>query len=243
MLAVTKNRVHFVSADVYGRMYGQAAKIVMPVLTTALAANIAAVLNSGSRNTFTGIKFISNNTEAATVTTVAEGGEYTVYSNCEFYNSVRMNSDTQSEMVLNGDSTQFHNCVFGSLADPVVGDKVRPAVLLTASTVTGGAGSSHDVLFDNCRFWKYAGGTTTAFVKGADADLQRVMEFHDCQFIACKGGSVPAVAISSATLTASQIILTGDTAAFNCTKVGTATGIISGLNVKVATATIGLQAT
>ena len=60
----------------------------------------------------------------------------------------------------------------------------------------------------------------------------------------CKlGGAVPAVAIDSATLTGGQIVLTGDTVAVNCTKVGTATGIINCTPARVATATIGIQAT
>lgn len=77
----------------------------------------------------------------------------------------------------------------------------------------------------------------------ADADLQRVMEFHDCQFIANPLGSTPAVAIASAaTLTNAVVILTGDTCATNCTKIATATGIFNCTPARVATATIGIQA-
>jgi hypothetical protein len=42
------------------------------------------------------------------------------------------------------------------LADVVSGDKVRPAVLVDGSVVTGGAGTTRDALFDNCKFWKNA---------------------------------------------------------------------------------------
>ena len=93
---------------------------------------------------------------------------------------------------MNGDSTQFFDCTFGSLADAVSGDKVRPAVLLTKDTVATGK-VSRDVLFDGCRFWKQAGGTTTAFVKGGATDVERVMEFHNCGFIANVLGATPAV--------------------------------------------------
>lgn len=65
------------------------------------------------------------------------------------------------------------------------------------------------------------------------------MEIKDCTFAANKLGSVPAVAIAlAASLTNAQIILTGDTIACNCTKVGTGTGIINGTPARVATATI-----
>lgn len=239
MLDISKSRVHFIG-DTFGRLYGQRAKVNYAdgIATT----DAFAVKNTGVGNTFTGIKFINNNTDAQVVATVGEGGEYTVYRNCEFYNASDLDSNTEAELVCNGDSAQFYDCTFGSLADAVSGDKVRPAVLLTKATVAAGK-VSRDVLFDRCRFWKQAGGTTTAMVKGAATDVERIMEFHDCQFIANVLGAVPAVAIDVATLTVGQIILTGDTVAFECTKIATATGVISGLNVKVATATIGIQTT
>ena len=69
------------------------------------------------------------------------------------------------------------------------------------------------------------------------------MEFHDCAFIANMLGAVPAVAIDVANLTVGQIILSGDTYALECTKIATATNVMSALNAKVATATIGIQTT
>lgn len=240
MLTVSKNRVHFLGLGVGLRKYGQRAKLVMGVTTTA--TDLFAVKNTGIGNSFINIKFDSGNTLTEAIGTVGEGGEYALYQNCEFYNSVKLDSNTHAELVLNGDSAQFVNCTFGSLADSVSGDKVRPAVLLTKETVGTGK-VSRDVLFDGCRFWKNAGGTTTAMVKGAATDVERIMEFHNCGFIANVLGAVPAVAISSATLTAGQILLTGDTFASECTKIATATGILSCLNAKVATATIAIQTT
>jgi hypothetical protein len=241
MLTVSKDRVHFIGSDMRGGSgYGARSKITIGVTTAT--TDIAAVKNTGVGNTFTGIKFLNNNTDAQVVATVGEGGEYATYTNCEFYNSTHLDSDTVSELVLNGDSAQFFNCTFGSLADAVSGDKVRPAVLLTKGTVGTGK-VSRDVLFDRCKFWKQAGGTTTAMVKGAATDVERVMEFHDCAFIANVLGAVPAVAISSATLTVGQILLTGDTFASECTKISTATGILNATPARVATATIAIQAT
>lgn len=241
-MTVSKNRVHFIG-DTYGRMYGQRAKInYADGIATALPF---AVKNIGVGNTFDGIKFLNNNTDAQVVGTVGEGGEYALYRNCEFYNSTDLDSNTEAELVLGGDSPQFFNCTFGSLADAVSGDKVRPAVLVDGSVVTDGAGTTRDAYFDGCRFWKQAGGTATAHVKVAsDDDLERLMEFHDCQFVAAMSGATPAVAIAlAASLTKSVILLTGDTCGFDVTKLATGTGVISCLNAKVATATIGLQST
>lgn len=239
MLTVSKNRVHF-EGDAFGRRYGARTRWTMGVLTAT--TDVFMVKNTGVGNTFTGIKFSNGNTVTENVAALGEGGEYAVYRNCEVYDSTELDSDTHAEMVLNGDSAQFYECTFGSLADAVSGDKVRPAVLLTAGTVGAGL-VSRDVLFENCRFWKQAGGTTTAFIKGGATDVERVMEFHDCQFIASVLGAQPAVAISVATLTVGQIILTGDTCSFECTKIATATGVLSGLPARVATATIGIQTT
>ena len=241
MLTVSKNRVHFVG-DTFGRIYGQRAKInYADAIDTA---DPFAVKVTGVGCTFEGIKFINNNTDAQVVGTVGEGGEYTVYRNCEFYNSTNLTSDTVAELVLGGDSAQFFNCTFGSLADAVTGDKIRPAVLVDGSVVGDGK-VARDILFDGCKFWKKAGGTATVFIKvAADADLERVMEIKDCTFVANKLGSVPAVAIAlGASLTNSQILLTGNTIACNCTKIATGTGVINGTPARVATATIGIQAT
>jgi hypothetical protein len=239
MLTVSKNRVHFVG-DTWGRVYGQRAKV--NYADAIATADPFMIKVTGVGNTFTGIKFLNNNTDAQVVATVGEGGEYTVYTNCEIYNSTNLDSDTVSEMVLNGDSTQFYGCTFGSLADAVSGDKVRPAILLTKGTVGTGL-VCRDVYFDKCRFWKQAGGTTTAMVKGGATDVERIMEFHDCAFIANVLGAVPAVAIDVATLTVGQIILSGDTYASECTKIATATGVLNATPARVATATIAIQAT
>lgn len=240
MLTVSKSRVHFTSFDVYGRQYGQAAKITIGVTTDT--ANVAMITNTGVRNTFSNIKFSSGDTLTQAITCFAEGGEYTTFRNCEFYKSTHLTSDTAAELLLNGDSAQFFNCTFGSLADSVSGDKVRPAVRLANGQVGAGL-VSRDILFDGCKFWKNAGGTSTAMIKlASDDDLERIMEIKNCTFVANKLGSVPAVAIAAPSLTKSQIILTGDTVSANCTKLGTATGILSGLSARVATATIGIQA-
>jgi hypothetical protein len=248
MLPVSKNRVHFVGMGPQGRSYGQRTRITMPVTTAA--TDIFMVKNTGVGNTFTNIKFSNDtNTLATLIGTVGEGGEFALYKNCSFYNAKNLNQDDHAELTLNGDSPQFIDCTFGSLADPVVGDKRRPAVDCTKDLVR--TGGSHDVLFDRCRFWKSAGGVTTTMVYlSANADLQRTMEFHDCQFIANPVGSTPTSAITlAAALTSGLIALTGDTCCFNCTDIGTIggtfTGVWSGLTTKIAAGSnfIGIQET
>lgn len=239
MLTVSKSRVHFIGSGIGFRKYGQRARITMGVTTAT--TDVFMIKNLGVGNTFSNIKFANGNTVTENVAAVGEGGEYASYNNCEFYDSTELDSDTHAELVCNGDSAQFYNCTFGSLADSVSGDKVRPAVLFTKETVGTGK-VSRDVYFDGCNFWKNAGGTTTAMVKiAADADIERYCEFHNCAFVANILGAVPAVAIASPTLTNATFVVSGDSYAIQCTKIATATGIFSALNAKVATATIGIQ--
>ena len=241
MVTVSKNRVHFIWMDWTGwRLYGQNAKISMGI--TSAVTDVFWIKDTGVRNSYTNIKFVSTNTLTQHVAAFGWGWEYTLCTNCEMYADCIQDSNTHAEMVCNIDSPQFFNCTFGSLATAVTWNKIRPAILLTAATVAAWK-VTRDAYFDNCRFWKNAWGTATAMIKWAATDIERVMEFHDCQFVANVVGSVPAVAIDVANLTVGQIILTGDTAAFECTKIATATNVISGLNAKVATATIGVQAT
>lgn len=125
MLDVSKSRVHFRGIDFDGRKYGQTTKISLGVTTAT--TDVYAVKNTGVRNSFIGIKISNHNTVTENVACFGEGGEYTVMRNCEIYDSTELDSDTHAEVVMNGDSAQFFDCTFGSLADAVSGDKVRPA--------------------------------------------------------------------------------------------------------------------
>lgn len=246
MLTISKNRVHFIGMDGGGRKYGQGTKINLGVTTAA--TDIAVVKNLGIRNSFRNIKFTNNNTKAESLAVFAEGGEYTYFENCEFYRSTLLDQATGCELLLNGDSPQFVNCTFGSLADQVTGNVIHPCVRLANGQVGSGL-VTRDAYFKGCNFWRRTGtgGTTTVHVYlAADDDLERLMEFEDCRFVNAKlGAATMAVAIgSAASLTKSHILLTGSTTTCGAiTKIGTAVGIFSGMSAKVATATVGIQAT
>jgi hypothetical protein len=246
MLTVSKSRVHFIGLGSTGRKYGQSAKINIGVTTAA--TDIAAVKVTGIRCSFTNIKFSSDNTLAQALAVVADGGEYTTFKNCEFYRSTLLDGATACELLCNADSAHYIDCTFGSLATGVTGNVIHPCVRMANGQVGAGL-VARDVYFKGCNFWRKTGasGTTTAHVHlASDDDLERLMEFEDCKFVNDKlGAATMAVAISSAaSLTKSYILLSGSTTTCGAiTKLATATGVISGLNVKVATATIGIQAT
>jgi len=225
MLTVSKNRVHFIGLDgTSGRLYGQNAKISMGVTTAA--TDIGAVLNTGIRNSFTNIKFTSANTKDESLYTFVEGGEYTLFDCCEFYKSTDLDQTTASEFVQNGDSTQFVNCTFGSMADAQTGTTIRPSVRLTAG-IAGAGKVSRDVYFRNCSFWKSAGHVNGRHVYGANAtDVERIMVFDNCIFANSKiAAAVPAQCIETAALTVGQILVK-DCSSINNTKLSTSTGVL-----------------
>lgn len=225
MVANTKNRFTVMGVG-GGVKYGQGAKISSTI--TSGATNIATYKNTGGRVTHSNIKFIANNTVAEGIWGVAEGGEYAVYQNCEFYKSTDLDVTISAELLLNGDSSQFYGCTFGSLADTRVGTVIRPTVWLGKGVVGAGL-VCRDVLFEDSLFWVQASHTTSSMVHSpAATDVERQMLFKGCGFINNKAASaVPAQAISlAATLTVGQIVLDPTCYAANVTKVSTSTGVI-----------------
>ena len=227
MLTVAKNRVHFIGIDgTNGRLYGQNAKVSIGVTTAT--TDLAAMLNTGVRNSFTNIKWISDNTLTEGKYAVIEAGEYAIYTNCEIYNSGHLSVTDAAHLVCNGDSAQFIGCTIGSLAQALVGTVIHPAVLLTKEI--GGTGKvTRDTIFVDCLLWTQASHTTTALVYGANAtDVERMLLFRRCGFInnlASSATPAQAVAVAS-TLTVGNIIIDGSCFAAKCTKVSTTTGVL-----------------
>jgi len=175
MITWAKNRITVIGAN-GNRMYGQAAKV--SIGSTVAATDIALMQVSGVRNNFIGIKFISDNDVAEGLYTIAEGGEYTTYHNCEFYKSEDLDDAGASEFLHNGDSTQFFNCTFGSSAN--ITGNIRANVLLTA-TLAGK--KCRDSYFENCLFLAKADDTDKVFIYGANAtDVERMLTFKGCTF-------------------------------------------------------------
>lgn len=214
MLDISKSRVHMFGYDPGGRMYGQNAKVSMGVTTAA--TDIATMQNTGVRNSFSNIKFMNSNTVAEGVHCVAEGGEYTVYSNCEIYKDTDLDVTTAAEMLHNGDSVQMLNCTIGSLANIVADNVIRPCVSVTA-TLSGK--KCRDAYFENCMFWRKAGGTEAVMIYGANAtDVERMLLAKNCTFINNKlSAATPAHAVGFGAAQTEGTVLLKDCAAVDCT--------------------------
>ena len=225
MLTVAINRVHFVGLDGAWRAYGQGARVSFSGASGA--ANIAALLNTGTRNSFTNIKFDNESAITQSIYSVVDGGEYAQWNNCEFYLGTNLNTTGAAEFVWNGDSCQMNDCTVGSLANPLVGSILRPCILLTKG-VAGSGLVCRDGLIRNSRMWRNASATTNTFIYGANAsDVERVLNLEHVAFIN-NGASAfkPAQCVqSAATLTVGQIILDPTCYGVNVTKISTTTGV------------------
>lgn len=244
MLDVTKSRVHFIGIDgTGGRFYGNNAKVSLTA--TSGATNIATLKNTGVRNSFVNIKFINESTVTEGIYCVAEGGEYSLYQNCEIYKSTDLDVTGAAELLLNGDSAQFIDCTIGSLANEIVGAILRPCVLLTKNLVTASS-VTRDAYFQNCMFWRNGGNAANRLVYGANAtDVERMLLFKGCGFINNPQGTAnPGEAVAfGATLTVGAVTL--DPACFttNITKVSGTTGVfVTGAVPTAATSSIAVNA-
>lgn len=211
MVTLAKNRVHTIGYNGFVGHMGNGAKVSCALSTGA--ANIATFKNTGIRNTFTGIRFINENTVEQGLYGIVEAGEFARYFFCEVYKSTDLDETAAAEVLHNGDSAQFYSCSFGSLANIIADDKIRPNILLTA-TISGK--KCRDAYFENCLFFSKAGGTEHVAVYGANAtDVERMLMIKDSTFINNKlSAATPAHAVGfGAAQTEGTVLLK------NCTSV------------------------
>jgi len=179
MLNITKSRVHFVGLGLRPLGIGMGARTRIAMGDSTVAADIALMKNTGVGNTFSGIKFDSSSTVAASLYGIAEGGEYSVYDGCELYKSSDLDDAGASELALNGDSAQFLNCTIGSTANET--GNIRANVLCTGGIISGK--KLRDCYFENCMLLAKADDTDKVFVYGANAtDVERMLTFKGCTF-------------------------------------------------------------
>jgi len=195
MLTLTKSRVHWVGLGGRGGSLGLGARTRITMGDSTVAADIAVMQNTGVGRTFTGIKFDSSSTVAASLFGIAEGGEYTIYKGCEFYKSSDLDETTAAEVLNNGDSTQWIDCYFGSTAIIIADNKIRPCMSLTA-TLSGK--TCRDNFMSGCVMGRKAGGTEATFIYGTNAtDVERMFVIENTKFINNPlSAATPAVAVS-----------------------------------------------
>lgn len=219
MVTIDKNRVHLVGINGPAGHYGAGAKV--SCAASATATNIAAVKNTGVRNTFTGIKFVGAQTVAEGLYAFVEGGEYTRFFGCEFYKETDLDVTGAADLVMNGDSAMLYNCTIGSSANAISGAIIRANMLMTAG-LAGTGKVCRDLYMENCIFWRRSSNVANRFIYGANAtDLERFAILKDCLFANAKNASaVPAQNVAfGASLTVGEMLL------WNCGSMNAATAM------------------
>jgi len=112
MLTVAKNRVHFVGMDgTGGRLTAQNAKISLGVTTDT--DDVATCLITGTRNSFSNIKFINGNTLNQCLSVVIDNGEGTSIEGCSMVKTAGLDDAGWCNFWMAGDSLTMRNCTLG----------------------------------------------------------------------------------------------------------------------------------
>jgi hypothetical protein len=182
MLSVAKSRVHFIGLGYRPGSIGMGARARMTMGVTTAATDLGVMQNTGVGNTFQGIKFDSENTKAESIYSVVEAGEYAIYEGCEFYKSTDLDVTGAAEVANNGDSAQWINCTFGSSANIIADNVIRPNMLLTGGIVSGA--KMRDNVVRDCLFLSKSGGTEHVAIYGANAtDVERMLLIKNSTFL------------------------------------------------------------
>ncbi len=216
----TKSRINVVGLDVNGRYVQQGAKVQL-----SGAVDSAYVIKvTGTRNSFTNIKFIQASTHANALTVMQEGGEGTLWMNCSFVFGVANNlgGTTAHEVVAGSDSATYLNCTFGS--DTLLTSGARSVFHI--DQVNGFEFKSN--MLKNCKFIISSSSSTATFVRlDAVGDVLFTNLFEDCTFMASvdtAGGAAIAEATQTGTGVTKGTLYYVRPAALGVTDFTTATG-------------------
>jgi hypothetical protein len=159
--------------------------------------------NTGTRNSFTNIKFVNESTQSAAKYCVEEGGEGTTYVGCAIQMNAKLSTAATSDLLIGGDSVTFSNCTIGN--DNLLTSTNRAGVLI--DPVTGGAECMKNCLFDKCIFQMQSSDNTALLVKvNATSSLKFGNLFRDCIFLSIINGTNVAVALTNAVSSIASLV-------------------------------------
>lgn len=187
-LTLIKSRMHFVGLGGGSRYLGQRTRWTMGVTT---GSAIAVIQNTGIGNTFTNIKFDSSDTLPTSLYAVADGGEYSQYTNCEMYKSTLLGTANTATLLCNSDTGFYKNCSIGSLVT-IHTSTTFANVLFARETITDKA--ARDVIFEDCFFLlKSTQSAATHWLVTGATDIERMLVAKNSMFIHARLGSATVV--------------------------------------------------
>jgi len=176
MLTVSKSRCHFIGMDGGGRKNSQGARFQTPA--TDVAASVAVIKNTGTRNTFRNIKLSQHGLNAAQTSGFIDEGEGTYVENCEFEVNSLLTTVTQG-LLFAGDTCHYKSCQIGN---STVYHDVSLQAPLTIK-VSGGQTARYSY-FEDCTIIQYTADTDSPCVQvlGA-AGFIGWISFQNCDFV------------------------------------------------------------
>ena len=177
MLTVSKNRCHFEGMDGGGRRNSMGAKLSTPA--TDVAASVAVVKITGTRNTFKNIKFIQQGTNAAQTSGVIDEGEGTYMKNCEMEVNSILSTASQG-LLFKGDTCHYEDCQIGNSTVTHTAANQAPLVIKTPARYS---------YFINCTMINFSDKTTASLIDVPDANgIIGWIMFENCRLINARKG-------------------------------------------------------
>lgn len=159
MVTVAKNRVHFIGMDSGDRINSQGAKWSVPA--TSVAASVAVVTNTGTRNTYRNIKFIQQGTNAAQTSAFIDTGEGTFVKNCSIHHNSLLTTASTQALLFKGDTCHYEDCEIGNSTVTHNVDNQAPLVFKTPARYS---------YFVRCNIIQYSLKTTASCIDVPDAN-------------------------------------------------------------------------
>ena len=235
MVTTAKNRCTFIGVDggEGGRKNSQAAKISTPA--TSVAASIAVINNTGTRNTFKNLKIIQSGTNVAQTSAFIDTGEGTYCESCQFEVNSILTTVTQA-VLFKGDTCHYKNCQIGNSTVYHTALNQAPLVIQTPARYS---------YFEDCTIIQYSSQTTASCIDAPDADsVIGWIHFSNCQLISAnKGdgataGGTMAEAVTSV-ITSGYLLFDNKCNSFNATIFCEADASILLCSADEGTATLG----
>ena len=158
MLSVSKSRVHFIGMNSFGRINSQCSKISTPA--TDVAASVAVINNSGTRNSFIGLKIIQQGTNVAQTSGLIDTGEGTYVKDCEMEVNSILSTATQG-VLFKGDTCHYKNCQIGNATVYHTAENQAPLVIQTPARYS---------YFEDCTIINYTSQTSASLIDAPDTD-------------------------------------------------------------------------
>ena len=178
MLTTAKNRCHFEGMDGGSRKNSQGARFATPA--TSVAASVAVVSNTGTRNTFRNIKFIQQGTNAAQTSSFIDTGEGTYMENCCIHQNNLLTTASTQALLFKGDTCHYKNVEIGNSTVTHNVDNQAPLVFKTPARYS---------YFENCSIIQYSLKTTASCIDVPDANgIIGWIKFENCSLVSASKG-------------------------------------------------------